>query len=56
MDRTAWRVALAATTLTALGSGLRASGGLFVSPLNTASGPVVRAVAAPPDRALGRPA
>lgn len=38
MNRTAWRVTLVAATLMALASGLRASGGLFVSPLNTASG------------------
>ncbi|WP_284618583.1 MFS transporter [Aquabacterium humicola] len=38
MDRRAWLVTLAAAALMALASGLRASGGLFVSPLNSASG------------------
>lgn len=38
MNATAWRVTLAATALMAVGSGLRIASGLFVSPLNSATG------------------
>jgi MFS family permease len=38
MNGEAWRVTLAATALMALAMGLRSSGGLFVSPLNSATG------------------
>lgn len=38
MDRAAWRLTLAATALMALAMGVRSAFGLFVSPLNTATG------------------
>ena len=38
MNPTAWRVTLSAAALMALMGGVRSAGGLFVSPLNSASG------------------
>ena len=47
MNSAAWRLTLAAATLMALVSGGRTAFGLFVSPLNTASGMGLAALAWP---------